>query len=690
MTYNELPYRQIHLDFHTSPAIPDVGKDFDAQQFVGTLQDAYVDSINVFAKCHHGMSYYPTEIGTVHPALTFDLLGEMITACHENGIKAPVYFPTGWEEVAADRQDWLEVTMDGTLGEKRPFESTYYIWRRLCHNKPSYQEFIFAQVQEIIDRYEVDGFWFDIVLQHDCICNDCVRRMRELGLDPESVEDVRKKDHIVITEFMNKMYSFVTKQLPHASLYFNQHLAPDSGVPAAYSIKEKIKFQRQYEIESLPSGVWGYNHFPLFVNYLNTPEGVHLHPEEDAVNNDINRERGEKDVIGMNGKFHKSWGDFGTLKNKAALEFEVFRMLANGAKCSIGDQMHPRGVLDKAAYELIGGVYKKVAQYEEYCRGSRKVAEIGVLVANKPLFENFVHEEGVLRMLMELHQPFDYIDFDADFSRYTVLVLPDEIVMTERQAEKVSRYMASGGKVIASYRSGMDNDMSRFRLEELGITYQEEDPYCPDYFLLTEKYPGEKSDFPYIFYEQGLRVRVKSNHADNGAEVWAYQGAPYFNRSYHTWCSHCQTPYEKTTDYPAVVRTANSVYFSHPIFKDYIVNGVAVYKELFNRALQSFNPKPLIKSNLPDTAELTVRRRDKRMVLHLLHYIPQRKSRELDIIESVIPLYDRKVALRVTEEPRRVFAATDQKELAFRREGDYISIDVPVINGYEIVSIELE
>ena len=86
----ELSYRQIHLDFHTSPVIPKVGADFDPVEFTATLKKAGVESINIFAKCHHGMCYYPTKVGKVHPGLKRDLLGEMITALHAEGIKAPI------------------------------------------------------------------------------------------------------------------------------------------------------------------------------------------------------------------------------------------------------------------------------------------------------------------------------------------------------------------------------------------------------------------------------------------------------------------------------------------------------------------------------------------------------------------------------------------------------------------------
>src|SRR5215212_5452895 len=70
-----IPYRQVHLDFHTSDLIPDVGADFDAREFVSGLQAARVNAINVFAKCHHGYAYYPTKIGTPHPNLKKDMLG---------------------------------------------------------------------------------------------------------------------------------------------------------------------------------------------------------------------------------------------------------------------------------------------------------------------------------------------------------------------------------------------------------------------------------------------------------------------------------------------------------------------------------------------------------------------------------------------------------------------------------------
>lgn len=91
----KFPIRQVHLDFHTSPDIPGVGSRFDKEQFQAALKAGKLESITVFAKCHHSMCYYPTKVGTMHPGLDFDLTGAMVEAAHEIGVRAPIYITAG-------------------------------------------------------------------------------------------------------------------------------------------------------------------------------------------------------------------------------------------------------------------------------------------------------------------------------------------------------------------------------------------------------------------------------------------------------------------------------------------------------------------------------------------------------------------------------------------------------------------
>ena len=88
-------FRQVHLDFHTSPHIGDVGADWDPDLFARTMVDAHVQSVTLFATCHHGLAYYPSTTVPVHPALQFDLLADQMRALRAVGIATPVYVTVG-------------------------------------------------------------------------------------------------------------------------------------------------------------------------------------------------------------------------------------------------------------------------------------------------------------------------------------------------------------------------------------------------------------------------------------------------------------------------------------------------------------------------------------------------------------------------------------------------------------------
>lgn len=95
---NVIPQRQVHLDFHTSERIDGIGSMFDPEQFKSCLKKGHVNSITIFAKCHHGWAYFPSETNEMHPGLNFDLLSAMLKACKEADVQAPIYISAGLDE----------------------------------------------------------------------------------------------------------------------------------------------------------------------------------------------------------------------------------------------------------------------------------------------------------------------------------------------------------------------------------------------------------------------------------------------------------------------------------------------------------------------------------------------------------------------------------------------------------------
>ena len=266
---SDLPLRWIHLDFHTPAEVPEVGADFDPDAWVETLCDARVNTITVFARCHHGYCYYPSRVAPPHPTLKRDLLGEMIEAGHSADIQVNAYTTVCWDEHTARRNPgWRQVTREGRVAGRGPLGGGES-WRDLCMNSP-YAEYVLAQLEELVRDYPVDGVFLDIVRAHaeGCYCEHCMRSMLSLGLDPEDPGDVETHNRRVGRAFAQRATDTIKRHRPDALRFFNGRLrvvrTRDSG-PGA-----ETDWFTHWEIESLPSGGWGYNHFPLFARYVQT------------------------------------------------------------------------------------------------------------------------------------------------------------------------------------------------------------------------------------------------------------------------------------------------------------------------------------------------------------------------------------------------------------------------------------
>jgi hypothetical protein len=322
--------RQIHLDFHTSPDIPDVGADWDAAHFADTLTRARVNSVTIFATCHHGMSYYPSKVAPVHPSLSFDLLGAQIEACHRAGIRCPIYLTVAWNVSAAERHpEWRQVDVSGKQVGVTPTEPG---WPWMCVNN-GYADELIAQTEELLALYgsECDGFFYDILMYHGqgCVCVHCLRELREAGADPHDPRHRRAQNHRSARRFMERASGLIRSRLPQASIFYNSRWG--------LNFRDEKQHYSQVEIESLPTGGWGYAFYPLWSRYGRT-FGLPM--------------------LGMTGRFHRTWADWGGLKHPEALKFECGGILANGGAVSVGDQLHPRGRLNEFVYDVIGEAYR--------------------------------------------------------------------------------------------------------------------------------------------------------------------------------------------------------------------------------------------------------------------------------------------------------------------------------------------
>lgn len=660
-----LPFRQVHLDFHTGAAIPDVGTEFDAKAFAQTVKAAHVNSMTLFAKCHHGHLYYNTNHPARHPGLKpgLDLLGQQVDALHREGIRAPIYLSVQCDEFAANTHpDWIARDVDtGNIVGPKPLLNPYpnFTWQILDLSTP-YQDYLADQLAEVLKRFHpVDGIFFDMCWDQPSANPYFIKAMIKAGLNPEKKEDRTEYARQLALIYMKRYHDMVKAANPNAGVFFNSR-------PLA-RLAQDIAYQAQVEIEALPTGGWGYMYFPKNVRFA--------------------RNFG-KPYLGMTARFHKSWADFGGIKPYAALEYEISQMLAHGAACSIGDQLHPRGTLDKGAYELIGKVYARVAEREAYCANTKAVTDIGVFQApdSSQTGGSGISgvDEGVTRMFMHLKYQFNVVTVENDLSGYKLLVLPDRVQITPELAAKIKTHLANGGSLLATGTSGLSADGQNVLLPELGIEALGESPYITTYLRFGSDVSADVPPSDHVLYDRGLRVKATS------AKAVAHFVEPYFNRTWQHFSSHQQTPGNTVSEFAAATLHGKVAYISFPIFAAYAAHGNYPYRLLVRNLVEKLLPEPLLRVKAPTSTEATVMHQEStnRTVVHLLQYCPERRANGLDLLEDIVPLHDVPVSLKLAKKPGKVYLAPEGQELHFTYANGRADVKIPVVAGHSMIVFE--
>ena len=663
-------FRQIHLDFHTSPLIPGIGEKFDKKKWQETLKRAEVNSITLFATCHHGYAYYNTKVGARHPRLNFDLLRAQVDACREIDVKTPIYLTAGINSYASEiHPEWGEMDYTGKI-----YDPLHPHFHKMCFNSP-YLDFLCAQIREVVELFpEANGIFTDIIHQGQCCCRHCMAGMLEIGLDPRREEDRRKYAEKVLLNYYRKTCEAARWRNPDMPIFHN------SG-HVTIGNRKILPYFSHLELESLPTGGWGYDHYPMSAAYV--------------------RNLG-LEFLGMTGKFQTTWGEFGGFKHPNALRYECAAMIANGSKCSVGDQLHPSGELDESTYEIIGAAYREVRKKEAWCEAVESAAEIAILsgfIPERPVTgRELPGDVGAARVLLESHLPFDLVDTEMDWSRYRCLILPDEVRVSDRLCSRLNDFRKNGGKLILSGTSGMALDKEEFLLD-LPVVHEGVSPFQPDYVKADDEFAPDYVHTPFVMYLASQRIK-----GTEGVSLGRIYD-PYFNRTFEHFSSHQHTPNRtEASGYDAGVLTDNLLYFAHPVFSIYRAYGEVAVKQYIMKAIRRFLDREiqLTLAGLPSQGRVTLmkQKKESRYVLHLLYANTILRGgvvnlsggttagrAAIEVIEDLNPTGPVEVSLKLPETVRSVRLVPDGKMLNFSYVDERLSFEVPAFTCHSMLEL---
>ena len=346
------------------------------------------------------------------PFLQGDKFGELVEKCHAENIRVIARFDVSkvHQSFEASHPEWLQRT--GT-GEAVHYNDTVLT----CVNGPYQQEKTLEIIGEILNKYPVDGIFFNMFgyQTHDysgnyvgiCQCENCRKRFRELfGEELPDREDesspvfqkYQEFKKITVDQLLRKIQEGVKRISPDIALstYFDQ------GV-------DIIRCESNTAVDR-PLPLWIYS----ASDNVSSIEGTFA--DKVSSNCAINAVDIPYRFMGVSDTFNR---------------IRMYENMANGGNldwCIIGSfEDYP----DRSNYKGVETVFSFHEQYQDIFDCLHSAARVLLIRPGAPYLPgNYEEYRGIFRMLKEAHIPFDtLIDLDTEQYRnhpanYDLIIVP--------------------------------------------------------------------------------------------------------------------------------------------------------------------------------------------------------------------------------------------------------------------------
>ncbi len=388
------------------------------------------------------MAFYPTELEYhyTNPYLKGDMLGEVIEKCHQAGIRVMVRFDfsKAHESIFKEHPDWFYISPEG----KRINNHGMYM---VSINAPYEQEYIYRIVEEVIDKYPIDGLFINMFGYQT---RDSYRGVYH-GIDQNPYDKKRFK----------KWSGGLT--LPTEEDYSD---------PVFRKYQEFKQFTSQELLERLHDLVKSKNEHIAICTYRNEYVDIIRHETlthgppywpYHASDNVNHIENSFPDHIVSNASMQQI--SFQSRYNAIEPEENTIRLyenIANGSGLDVSLMGDFRDYEDERSYEVWKEIYGFHKKYEPYYGRYESPAEIAVIAPGYwPGGESMEEYRGVQKMLKEAHLQFDIIEnsqianLAGKIKNYRLIILPEIVEPGEEAINVLKDALRGGTHLIATNRS---------------------------------------------------------------------------------------------------------------------------------------------------------------------------------------------------------------------------------------------
>ena len=430
------------------------------------------------------VAFYPSRLPFQRPSpwlrerASGDLIGDAVQAARARGLRllARCDFSKLPREIYEQHPDWFYVSPAG-----RP--QAYHDFYSCCPNSPYYQRHAFEILGDILDRYAVSGFFFNMfnfqlrdyagVYHGICQCVHCRTRFgADTGLVLPRSEDWSDPAYLrwrewsrgVLADLATRMRDFIKDKNPEVALILRQGA--------------HVLFNEVNNAVDRPLPLWRY-WAGEFGREVRT-----AHPNTPAVINSVM-------FLDMPYRF--------SAEQPGLLGLHLAQTMSQGANLWAYVLGTTRNQLDRKNFGIVRRMLSFHRDHEDVYAGLRSAARVAIvssvrseeraalaergaqpeqvafaLHASEGLATVLNARRGAFRALVESQVPFDILpdsqlvaaEADGRLGRYDALVLPNVAVLDDEQAAVLDRFVEAGGGLVATYETGRYTADGRVRDEQ--------------------------------------------------------------------------------------------------------------------------------------------------------------------------------------------------------------------------------
>jgi hypothetical protein len=632
----------LHFDLHPGKNDTQLGEHITEDMIAKLLEKVRPDFVQYDCKGHAGYTGYPTKIGWASPGIKKDSLEIWRKVTKRYGVGLFIHYSGIWDSVAVEHHpEWACINADGSPDKNATSAYGKYI-----------DELLIPQLKEVADAYDLDGVWVD----GDCwaVKPDFSESAKEAFTKATGIKEIptkREDEHwLEYLAFQREEFKkYVTK-------YAN----------ALHDHKS------DFEVTSN----WMYSTF--------IPEPITVPIDfisgDFSPGNSVNTARLEARYITSTGMpwdlmawgFNQGENCGWTIKSAVQLKQEAGVVLAQSGGFQIYYQPTRAGWIDDWMVDIMADVAKFCRERQEVSQKTQTVPQVALLISKTSIYDRTDRLfgpfgellnplQGVLHALLELHYSVDVMGehkLMENLNQYPIVVIPEWHKLPNELHATLVSYVRDGGRLLV-----IGHESATLFKDYLGVTFVG-DPAETGAFVKADN--G-------MAWMNGVWQKVNPTTARVTNERYSSQ-----DRRGKGECASTINQYGKGM--------IGAIY--GPLGSVFNRSHYPIIRKLLSENMKQLFPEPMVELNGSPCVDVSIRKKDNRLLIHLANTAGMQVSPQYAIIDFIPSLDQMELIVRIDKRPKRVWLVPEDYELKTHWADGKLSIIIPKLGIHSVVVIE--